>query len=247
MSTTGRTTTDGARDRRILRDQRGVRSGVATSASNGDRIPLPPRERRPALAALAVLLIVGGAAIAGLLALRADDRDSVLVLREAVSAGQPLTADQLTTAPVSLEGLPSIPESEQAQIEGTYAATALPAGTVLTQDMLTPTRPAAGRPGRGWPRAARRAAARERPGRRRRRRRRLGADQRRDRWPRASGSNPVLVPDARVSSVRVDDSSGTTIVTVIVDRSDAPTVARAGAIGGAALVLVERGAPVDEN
>jgi hypothetical protein len=246
MSTTGRTTTDGARDRRILRDQRGVRSGVATAASNGERIPLPPRERRPALAALAVLLIVGGAAIAGLLALRADDRDTVVVLREDVSAGQPLTADQLTTAQVSLEGLPTIPESELSQVEGMYAATALPAGTVLAPDMLTPT--GLLQDGRAAVGLALRAGLLPANGL-------VGGDivdvvsvpTSGAPLPEGSGSGPVLVADAQVSSVRVDDASGTTIVTVIVDRSDAPTVASAGAVGGAALVLVERGAPVDEN
>ena len=207
MSTTGRTSTDGARDRRILRDQRGVRSGVATAASNGERIPLPPRERRPALAALAVLLIVGGAAIAGLLALRADDRDSVVVLREAVVAGQPLTAEQLTTALVSLEGLPTIPESEQAQVEGTFAATALPAGTVLTQDMLTPS--GLLQDGRAAVGLALRAGLLPANGL-------VGGDVvdvvsvPTSGAPLAEGaeSNPVLVADARVSSARVDDSSG---------------------------------------
>ena len=46
-------------------------------------VPAPPRRRRPALTALAVLLIVGGAALAGLLAVRMDSREPVLVVAPA--------------------------------------------------------------------------------------------------------------------------------------------------------------------
>ena len=67
--------------------------------------PSPPRRRRPALAAIAVLLIVGGAALAGLLALRLDSREPVLVMTQDVPVGTKITADMLGTTRVASEGL----------------------------------------------------------------------------------------------------------------------------------------------
>ncbi len=71
----------------------------------GQRLPSPPRQRRPALAALAVLLIVGGAAIAGLLALRADSRVPVLVARHDIAVGARITRDDLAVARIAGENV----------------------------------------------------------------------------------------------------------------------------------------------
>lgn len=79
--------------------------GRGADDRRADRLPPAPRERRPLLAAFAVLLIVGGAAVAGLLALRADTRVPVLVLARDVATGQQITADDLAVTPVASEGL----------------------------------------------------------------------------------------------------------------------------------------------
>lgn len=127
-------------DRQRERAARGVRSRSAASA-NGSERPSPPRRRRPALAALAVLLIVGGAALAGLLALRLDSREPVLVLTQDVAAGTEITADMLGTTPVASEGLALIPEDQASTAIGTYARAPLSKGQLLDTTVLTTAEP----------------------------------------------------------------------------------------------------------
>lgn len=117
--------------------QRATR-GVGTRAVNGPgtSLPSPPRRRRPALGALAVLLIVGGAAIAGLLALRLDSREPVLMLSQDVAVGTEITADMLTTTEVASEGLMLLGESQADSIVGTYARTSLTEGQLLDTSMV---------------------------------------------------------------------------------------------------------------
>lgn len=71
--------------------RRGKRSAVAPAAT---RLP-STRERRPALAALAVLLIAGGAVLAGWLALREGQTSSYLVIDDEVRVGQAITSGDL--------------------------------------------------------------------------------------------------------------------------------------------------------
>lgn len=127
-------------DRQRDRTARGVRSRSAVAALGSDR-PSPPRRRRPALAAIAVLLIVGGAAIAGLLALRLDSREPVLVLTKDVPAGTEITTEVLGTTRVASEGLRIIAEKDARDILGTYARTALTAGQLLDPSVLTTADP----------------------------------------------------------------------------------------------------------
>jgi hypothetical protein len=65
-TTTGTETVDRQRQR--------AERGVGTTRKPGGRLPTNTKRRRPAMAALAALLIVGGALIAGLLAIRMDER-----------------------------------------------------------------------------------------------------------------------------------------------------------------------------
>src|SRR5690606_34671333 len=110
-------------DRQRDRAARGIGTG-RSSRSNGDR-PTPPRRRRPALGILAVLLIVGGAALAGLLALRLDSRVPVVVLAQDVPAGTQITSANLTTTRVAADGLKLIEESQIDQVLGTYTTVPL--------------------------------------------------------------------------------------------------------------------------
>lgn len=88
-------------DRQRDREARGIRVRQKSDYS-GDR-PTPPHRRRPALAALAVILIVGGAAIAGLLAMRLDSRTPVLVLNQDVAVGTKITSSMFTSSDVATE------------------------------------------------------------------------------------------------------------------------------------------------
>ena len=97
----------------------------------------PPRQRRPALAALALLLIVGGALVAGLLAVRMDSRVAVLVAKQAIEPGAQITEDDLGVARVASEGLGLIGEEYADQVIGAYAATRIGANTLLDENLVT--------------------------------------------------------------------------------------------------------------
>jgi hypothetical protein len=104
--------------------------------------PSPPKRRRPALTALAVLLIVGGAALAGLLAVRMDSREPVLVVSQQVDAGELITADMLESRNVSGEGLGTIPRDQADEIvDKLYARQTIYPGQLLQTDLLRSTPP----------------------------------------------------------------------------------------------------------
>src|SRR6266849_3057112 len=75
-------------------DQQGAWSEPTAPA--GRRVPRAPRERKPVLAALAVLLILGGALGAGLLVIQGSKRVAAIEISQPVGAGQriPVTAMQ---------------------------------------------------------------------------------------------------------------------------------------------------------
>jgi hypothetical protein len=83
-----------------------------------------------------VLLIVGSAAIAGLLAIRIDSRSEVLIAARPIAIGQRITSADLTGAQVASEGLSLLPASVPGQVVGKYAAQAIPAGRLLDAAML---------------------------------------------------------------------------------------------------------------
>lgn len=93
------------------------------------------------MAAIAVLLIVGGAALAGLLALRLDSREPVLVLTKDVPAGTRITTDMLGTTRVASEGLRLIPEKDARTVLKAYSLTSLSAGQLLDTSQLTTAEP----------------------------------------------------------------------------------------------------------
>lgn len=111
--------------------------GSTTGAKPGDRLPRPPGRRRPGLAVIAVLLIVLGAAVAGLLALRIDDRVPVLVARNPIGIGQQITADDLAIARMASEGVAVIPENQMSSVIGRYAKQEIPPGRLIDAGMLS--------------------------------------------------------------------------------------------------------------
>ncbi|WP_029287084.1 SAF domain-containing protein [Cellulomonas sp. HZM] len=237
-TSTGPAVQDGATDRRRAREARGL--APAGSAPAGDRLPRAPRERRPLLAVLAVLLIVGGAAVAGLVALRQDSRVPVLALAHDVAAGAQITAGDLTTTQVASEGTRLVLASQQGQVVGSYARVQLSSGQLLdttmltTSGLLTPGKVAVG--------ASLGAGRMPASG--------LQAGDVVQLVKVADGTGTVLVPQARVSSVGGSDSGSTssgTVVTLIVDAAQAPTVAAVAADGSLAVTLVSRGTATDKD
>ncbi|MFD7435861.1 hypothetical protein [Streptomyces sp. NPDC059861] len=79
------------------------RSAVPAQPSVGDRLPTPPRERKPALAALAVLLILVGALGVTMLVLQAGDRIEVVQVTKEIQAGESITGNDVTSVMVAAD------------------------------------------------------------------------------------------------------------------------------------------------
>lgn len=211
------------------------------------RPPSPTRHRRSGLIALAVLLIVGSAAVAGLLAIRLDSRSAVLVAGRSIAIGQQITDADLRESRVASEGLSLLPVSRSSQVIGKYAAQAIPAGRLLDAGMLQE---------QGYLVKGKVA---------------VGVSVPEGRMP-ANGLEPgdrvqivlvkdgiakVLVESAVVSTPPGGASSSKSsgligggsqsqgaVATVVLAAADAPAVAAGSAANQLALVLVERGTPL---
>lgn len=112
----------------------------------GDRLPAPPRERKPALAALAVLLILVGALGATTLVMRAGDRVEAVLVTERVPAGQPIPESAITSVLVAEDSTVSyVKWAQRGQLGdgGLRAGVELVPGTVLVGRMLTDREPLA--------------------------------------------------------------------------------------------------------
>ncbi|TDE59965.1 hypothetical protein E1295_01570 [Nonomuraea mesophila] len=108
-------------------------AGLSGPASR--KLPVPPRERKPALAALAVLLILGGALATTLLVLRSGDRVSAIRVTQQVGAGQKFTAQALEEVKIAAEGVDYVSWSQREQVIGSFAAVTVLPGTLLTSQM----------------------------------------------------------------------------------------------------------------
>ena len=108
-----------------------------TSTGEGrGRLPAPVRDRRPALAALALLLVLGGALTGALIAYRSGGRVDVLVARDDIEVGQTLTAADFGVARVASDGGATIPSANSRAFEGTTSLGRIPAGTLLNPKMF---------------------------------------------------------------------------------------------------------------
>lgn len=233
-------TTDAANERQRAREQRGIRSNQRVRAEN-TRLPSPPRQRRPALAALAVLLIVGGAAIAALLAMRVDERTPVLQAARDIPAGHQITSEDLTTVQVASELDNLIPEADKDDLIGMYTQVR------ISQEQLFDVSLVADQGGLQEGQVAVGAV--------------LGAGflpagglQQGDVVDLVSivtGQGEVIVEDARVSGVysaeggdAPTNGAGGSTVTFIVSREDEAEVAGLAATNQLVVTLVERGRPL---
>ncbi len=219
---------------------RGRSRGTTPAAPVPDRLPRPPRRRTAGLAALSVLLVAGGAAAAGVLAVRLDQRVPMLVAIHDIAPGQQITTADLSVSPVASDGLDLIPATRQAEAIGRFAAVPIPQGRLIDHRMLAAS---------GLLRAGKAA---------------VGMVLKPGQTP-ASGVQPgdvvnvvrvgqdtgtVIAKNAVVSSVRAGDSggfgttTGDTTATVIVDIAESTAVATAAGGNQIALVLLTRGAAV---
>jgi hypothetical protein len=124
---------------------RGGRPGQAGQAGPPgpphERLPVPTRQRRPALAALALVLVLGGAALSAFLVLNSGQKQSVLALSKDVEFGHQFVVsdfheDQLSLA---VSGPRPVKFSELSQIVGRHYRATVPLrnGTILTTAMIS--------------------------------------------------------------------------------------------------------------
>jgi len=210
------------------------------------RPPSPTKHRRGGLIGLAVLLIVGSAAVAGLLAVRLDSRSAVLVAGRPIAIGQQINRADLRATRVASEGLTLLPVSDSNQVIGKYAAQAIPAGRLLDAAMLQK---------QGYLVAGKVAVGvAVPPGRMP-----TNGLQQGDKVQiiRVTDGRPkVLVDSAEVSTPPADPSArgggligggssqgsgSAAVATVIVSAEDGPAVAAGSAANELSVVLVERG------
>src|SRR4051794_1582674 len=104
------------------------RSGLGTSG--GQRLPASSRERRPALAALAVLLILGGALASAYLVMASGERVSAIRIAQPVAAGQRIPAGALEEVQIGNTGIDFISWSERKRVTRNYAAVPLVQGAL---------------------------------------------------------------------------------------------------------------------
>jgi hypothetical protein len=207
----------------------------------GERLPRPPGTRRPGMAVLAVLLIVLGAAVAGLLATRLDDRKPVLVASHSIAVGQRISSNDLAVARIASSGVAVIPAGQADQVVGRYANTEISSGRLIdagmltTQSLLTAGNVAVGvalQPGR-LPASGLQT----------------GDVVQVVQVPSAGDDDGKVISNhAVVGSVQTagdsvfgSSNSDTIVMTVIVPQNDATAVAAASARDQASLVLLQRG------
>ncbi|MFI0967423.1 hypothetical protein ACH4S8_39445 [Streptomyces sp. NPDC021080] len=227
------------------------RSAASAHPVTGERLPTSPRERKPALAALAVLLILVGALGATMLVLRAGDRVEVVRVTSDIQAGESV-GDHVTSVLVADDASIHYVEWNQlAELRKLKAKSPIYKGTVVIGDMFTKdTALPAGKVSVGVSLKEGQYPAGIKPGDTVAVYRvgDTGADGSRGSSgsPNASGSsgadgNPI-VERAQVSHVQ--DQKDSTIsstnlpVTLILDSGQAASVASAASAGQVALVIV---------
>ncbi|MEU8978916.1 hypothetical protein [Streptomyces sp. NPDC048309] len=227
------------------------RSATSAQPAMGERLPTPPRERKPALAALAVLLILVGALGATMLVLRAGDRIEVIKLTGDVQAGESITDSKITSVMVAQDsGVDYVPWSQRQGLKSLQAKATLFKGTVVVGQMFAKkTSLAAGKATVGLSLKEGQYPANLKAGD-------IvsaylvgndsgtskGSSSSSSSGTSGSGDNSLLVERAVVSDVKTD--SGDTIsstnlpVTLTVDSSDIAALTQAASAGEVAVVLV---------
>ncbi|MFI6320551.1 hypothetical protein ACIBG8_23655 [Nonomuraea sp. NPDC050556] len=107
----------------------------ALSGPAARKLPVPPRERKPALAALAVLLILGGALATTLLVMRSGDRISAIRVTQQIGNGQQITPQALEEVQIADTGIAYVPWKSRFEVIQTFAAVTIVPGTLLTSEM----------------------------------------------------------------------------------------------------------------
>jgi hypothetical protein len=101
------------------------------------RPPSAPRERKPVLAVLALILIVGGALTAGYLVTQNNKKVAAIEISQQLGAGQRIPLSALQEVQISANsGVNYVPWDEASQVAQFYASAAIPPGTLLNGAMV---------------------------------------------------------------------------------------------------------------
>ncbi|MEV8371242.1 hypothetical protein AB0P21_00795 [Kribbella sp. NPDC056861] len=117
--------------------------GSKAPVGGSNRLP-SSRERRPALAALAVILILLGAAGSALIALRSGDRQDYVAVGKQIAPGQKITKDLLARGDLAGKTAGLVKWSDLKTLEGKYSTGYLYPGQYLHKDSGTTDRIPAG-------------------------------------------------------------------------------------------------------
>ena len=115
-------------------------SWAEPTAPGGRRMPSAPRERKPALAAVAILLVALGAASAGYLVLNAGHRVGAVEITQDVGQGQQIPASAIREVQINSDtGVHYVAWQFASRVTGVFAKVQIPAGTLLTSNMTAST------------------------------------------------------------------------------------------------------------
>jgi hypothetical protein len=115
-------------------------SWAEPTAPGGRRMPSAPRERKPALAAVAILLVALGAASAGYLVLNAGHRVGAVEITQDVGQGQQIPASAIKEVQINADtDVHYVAWQYASRVTGVFAAVQIPAGTLLTPKMTVAT------------------------------------------------------------------------------------------------------------
>lgn len=114
------------------------RSAAPVQPAVGERLPAPPRERKPALAALAVLLILVGALGATVLVLRAGERVEVVKVTAEIPAGESVSDSNITSVMVADDAsINYVKWSQVGKLKSLKATNTIPKGAVAVGEMFS--------------------------------------------------------------------------------------------------------------
>jgi hypothetical protein len=114
----------------------GNRSATSAHPAMGERLPTPPRERKPALAALAVLLILVGALGATMLVLRAGDRVEVVKVTSDIQAGDSVGDHAISVLVADDPSIHYVKWNQLGELKKLKAKSPIYKGTVVIGEMF---------------------------------------------------------------------------------------------------------------
>ncbi len=116
-----------------------------TEGRSEPRLPVVARGRRPLVAVASTALVLASVAIFATVYSSADKRVPVLVVTTTIHQGQRITGSDLGTVDVAASGgLSMVPVAEASELSGTWAASTIPAGSLINRSDVTTSRPLAG-------------------------------------------------------------------------------------------------------